>query len=62
MSEEDLKAVLATYQQKCFELFNSNIVLETQVSSLQKQISILSTELDKLKKTKRGTKTEGDYE
>lgn len=62
MSEEDLKAVLATYQQKCFELFNSNIVLETQVSSLQKQISILSTELDKLKKPKRGTKTEGDYE
>ena len=62
MSEEDLKAILATYQQKSFELFNQNIVLETQVSSLQKQISILSTELDKLKKTKRGTKTEGDYE
>ena len=62
MSEEDLKAVLSTYQQKCFELFNSNIVLETQVKSLQSKIEILSVELEKLKKPKRGTKTEGDFE
>lgn len=62
MSEEDLKAVLATYQQKCFELFNSNIVLETQVKSLQSKIETLSVELEKLKKPKRGTKTEGDFE
>ncbi len=62
MSEEDLKAVLSTYQQKCFELFNSNIVLETQVNSLQKQISALSIEIEKLKKAKRGSKVEGDFE
>ncbi len=62
MSEEDLKAVLSTYQQKCFELFNSNIVLETQVNSLQKQISALSIEIEKLKKSKRGSKVEGDFE
>ena len=61
MSEEDLKAVLATYQQKAFELFNSNIVLETQVSSLQKKVNILSEELEKLKKPKRGTKLEEDF-
>ncbi len=31
MSYQDLKAVLAKYQQKAFDLFNRNIVLETQV-------------------------------
>jgi hypothetical protein len=61
MSDEDLKAVLATYQQKCFELFNSNIVLETQVKSLQGKVATLSVEVEKLKK-KRTTKTEGDFE
>lgn len=62
MSEEDLKLVLSTYQQKAFELFNSNIVLETQVNSLQNQIKQLNTELEKLKKAKKPTKTEGDFE
>ena len=62
MSEEDLKSILATYQQKCFELFNSNIVLETQVKSLQSKIETLSVELEKFKKPKRGIKTEGDFE
>lgn len=61
MSEEDLKAVLATYQQKAFELFNSNIVLETQVKSLQSTIESLSGELEKLKKSKRGTKPEETF-
>lgn len=61
MSEEDLKAVLATYQQKAFELFNSNIVLETQVKSLQSTIESLSGELEKLKKSKRGTKPEESF-
>lgn len=61
MSEEDLKSVLATYQQKCFELFNSNIVLETQVNSLQKQIGILSTEVEKIKKTKKTSRVEEDF-
>jgi hypothetical protein len=62
MSDEDLKSILATYQQKCFELFNSNIVLETQVKSLQSQVGALSAELEKLKKPKRGSKPEGDFE
>ena len=61
MSEEDLKEVLAKYQQKSFELFNQNIVLETQVSSLQKKVSSLTSEVEKLKKPKRGSKPEDDF-
>jgi FtsZ-binding cell division protein ZapB len=61
MTEEDLKAILAKYQQKTFELFNTNIVLETQVEQANKTISILSAELEKLRKPKRGTKAEEDF-
>jgi len=61
MTEEDLKAVLSKYQQKTFELFNTNIVLETQVEQANKTISILNTELEKLKKPKRGVKVEEDF-
>jgi len=59
MSEEDLKLVLAKYQQKAFELFNQNIVLETQVEQLSKTVSSLQAEVQKLTpKTKRNTKEE----
>jgi dynactin complex subunit len=61
MSEEDLKLVLAKYQQKTFELFNANIVLETQVEQLNKVVSTLSAELEKLRKSKRGTKEEKEF-
>lgn len=61
MTEEDLKAILAKYQQKTFELFNTNIVLETQVEQANKTISILNTELEKLRKPKRGVKVEEDF-
>jgi 2C-methyl-D-erythritol 2,4-cyclodiphosphate synthase len=61
MSEEDLKAVLAKYQQKAFELYNQNIVLETQVEKLNLTISTLSAELEKLRKPKRGTKVEDEF-
>lgn len=61
MTEEDLKAILAKYQQKAFELFNSNIVLETQIEQSNHTISILNAELEKLKKPKRGTKVEEDF-
>ena len=53
MTEEDLKAILAKYQQKTFELFNTNIVLETQVEQANKTIESLSVELEKLKKSKK---------
>lgn len=61
MSDEELKLVLAKYQQKSFELFNQNIVLETQVESLSTTVSSLSAELEKLKKPKRGSKTEESF-
>ena len=61
MTEEDLKAILSKYQQRAFELFNSNIVLETQIEQANKTIESLSVELEKLKKPKRGTKVEEDY-
>jgi hypothetical protein len=62
MSEEDLKLVLSKYQQKCFELMNQNIVLETQVEKLNATTQSLSNELEKLKKPKRGTKIEEDFQ
>lgn len=61
MSDEELKLVLAKYQQKSFELFNQNIVLETQVESLSATVSSLSAEVEKLKKPKRGSKTEESF-
>jgi uncharacterized small protein (DUF1192 family) len=56
MSEDDLKAVLAKYQQKAFELFNSNIVLETQVDQLSKAVADLQAEIQKLS-TSKGRKS-----
>lgn len=61
MSDEDLKAIISTYQQKAFELFNSNVVLETQVNTLKRQVQELSVENEKLKQTKgRRNKTESE--
>ena len=45
MTEEDYTAVIASYQQKAFELFNQNIVLETQVNSLTKTINSLTSQI-----------------
>ena len=61
MTEEDLKAVLAKYQQKAFEMFNKNIVLETQVETLTTTVNTLTAELEKLRKSKRGVKQEDDF-
>ena len=62
MSEEDLKLVLAKYQQKTFELFNQNIVLETQVEKLSATVQSLNIELDKLKSSKTRKKPEEDFQ
>jgi predicted nucleic acid-binding Zn-ribbon protein len=63
MSEDDLKAVLAKYQQKSFELFNQNIVLETQVEQLSKTVSSLQEEIKKLSpKPKRASTKEEDFQ
>lgn len=62
MSEDDYKNIISTYQQKSFELFNSNIVLESQVKSLNKTIDSLKIEIEKLKKTnKKLEKAEDEF-
>ena len=61
MSEDDLKLVLVKYQQKAFELFNKNIVLETQVETLTENINFLNVELEKLRKTKKIRKTDDQF-
>ena len=59
MTEDDLKAVLAKYQQKAFELYNTNIVLETQVEQLNKTVAELQ---EQLKKPKRAPIKDGDFQ
>jgi hypothetical protein len=59
MSDEDLKSIISTYQQKTFELYNQNIVLEVQVNSLTKQLNSALAENEK-NKTKRVTKTSSE--
>jgi Ca2+-binding EF-hand superfamily protein len=61
MSEDDLKAVLAKYQQKSFELYNSNIVLETQVEQLNKTVVTLQEQLQKLSTKPKRTSKEEDF-
>ena len=45
MNEDDLKAVVAKYQQKSFEFFNQNIILEVQVEQLSKKVAALEEEI-----------------
>jgi hypothetical protein len=49
MTEEDYKDVIASYQQKSFDLFNQNIVYETQINTLKKNIAELQSEIQVLK-------------
>jgi hypothetical protein len=52
MNEEDYKAIIATYQQKSFELFNQNIVLETQVNSYKQKVEALTKEIERVNNSK----------
>tara|TARA_Y100000004_G_scaffold171237_1_gene207036 strand:+ start:235 stop:414 length:180 start_codon:yes stop_codon:yes gene_type:complete len=49
MNETDYQAVIAAYQQKAFELFNQNIVYETQISTLKSRVDDLVKELESYK-------------
>ena len=53
MNDTDYQAVIATYQQKAFELFNQNIVYETQISTLKAQVDALKKELEKYTTTNK---------
>lgn len=62
MSEDDLKAVLAKYQQKAFELYNTNIVLETQVERLNNTVAALEEQVQKLSlKSKKVLPKDDDF-
>lgn len=61
MSEDDLKAIITAYQQKAFELFNQNIVLETQVKSLTSRVEELHLENEKLRSTKQRKNSSEDF-
>ncbi len=61
MNEDDLKSILSKYQQKAFELYNQNIVLETQVEKLNSVVEILNQEIEKLKRSKKNLKTEENF-
>jgi regulator of replication initiation timing len=65
MSEQELKVLLSTYQQKSFDLFNQVVALEARLSTsnnlieaLTNKVNELNEENEKLKvKTKRNIKT-----
>ena len=68
MSEQELKTLLSTYQQKSFDLFNQVVALEARLSTsnnlieaLTNKVNELNEENEKLKtKAKRNTKTNSD--
>lgn len=62
MSDEDIKSVLAKYQQKSFDLFNKTIVMEVQIEQLSKSVDSLQAELDKVKKSRKTTKTDENFD
>lgn len=65
MSEEEYKSVIATYQQKAFELFNSNIVLESQLQSQRSIIEKLNREIESISfelKTLRELREKGEQQ
>jgi regulator of replication initiation timing len=65
MSEQELKVLLSTYQQKSFDLFNQVVALEARLSTsnnlieaLTNKVNELNEENEKLKaKAKRNIKT-----
>jgi regulator of replication initiation timing len=68
MSEQELKVLLSTYQQKSFELFNQVVALEARLSTsnnlieaLTNKVNELNEENEKLKtKAKRNIKTNSE--
>ena len=63
MTEDDLKAVLSKYQQKTFELYNSNIILEAQVEQLNAVVASLQDQVQKLSlKSKKVLPKDDDFQ
>jgi hypothetical protein len=46
MSEEDYKSIIAVYQQRAFDLFNTNVMLETQIAQLKLKVEELTKKIE----------------
>ena len=62
MNDIDYQALLSTYQKKVSEFVNQVIIYEAKINSLSSIINELTVENEKLKKPKRGTKLEENFE
>jgi prefoldin subunit 5 len=62
MNDIDYQTLLSVYQKKVSEFVNQVIIYEAKITSLSSTISELTIENEKLKKPKRGVKSEGDFE
>jgi hypothetical protein len=58
MTEEDYKAVISAYQQGAFELFNQNIIFETQINNLKSLLNLSNKQLEKFKIQKNQQKVQ----
>jgi regulator of replication initiation timing len=57
MSEQELKTLLSTYQQKSFELFNQVIALEARLSTSNSLIEALTHKVNELNEENEKLKT-----
>jgi hypothetical protein len=62
MNDIDYQSLLSSYQKKVSELINQVIVYEAKINSLSSLINELTVENDKLKKSKKVTKLEENFE
>jgi hypothetical protein len=62
MNDIDYQSLLSSYQKKVSELINQVIVYEAKINSLSSLINELTVENDKLKKPKKVTKLEENFE
>ena len=68
MNEQEIKNLLAIYQQKVNDLTTQTIALEARImnsnqiiEALNKKVTELNDDLEKLKKPKKATKVEEDF-
>lgn len=68
MNEQEIKNLLAVYQQKINDFLAQTIAYEARlmnsnqlIEALNKKVNELNKEIEKLKKPKRGSKAEEDF-
>lgn len=69
MNEQDYKYLIAAYQQRCFDMLPQLVSSDAKVrqlgdlvEALTNKVNELKEENEKLKKPKRGIKTEEDFQ